>query len=76
MNKITDEDDGQGPYTHCQDGRSHCLDQCCACINTCFYRARYRAARGEDTIIPIPWVALLATLVLAGLIALCGVLLL
>jgi hypothetical protein len=38
-------DDGLGPYKHCEQGVSHCLDQNCGCVNSGGYRRAYRAAR-------------------------------
>jgi hypothetical protein len=40
-------DDGLGPYAYCYEGRSHCLNQTCPCVNSRAYRAAYRRARGQ-----------------------------
>jgi hypothetical protein len=65
------EDDGAGPYTYCERGRSHCLDQCCACVDTWSYRRAYRRTRGEYVMPLWPWATalFLAGCAVAGYLA-------
>lgn len=48
-------DDGKGPYRYCASGDSHCLDQKCGCVNSCFYQMQYHIARDQPGRALVAW---------------------